>query len=66
MEIIFGSSVQLHDSSLGLMLYLFVVYVMMLPVTQAIQHQMNNELDRVWVEMVIASFKILPLHGQRN
>jgi hypothetical protein len=65
-EIIFGSSVQLHDSSLGLMLYLFVVYVMMLPVTQAIQHQMNNELDRVWVEMVIASFKILPLHGQRN
>jgi hypothetical protein len=43
--------------------YLFVVYLMMLPVAQIVASNdgmiMNDELERMWKEMVMALFKVL-------
>jgi hypothetical protein len=46
------------------MVNLFIVYLKMLKIVETLQHQMegqlmNNELERMWQEAVIAHFKVL-------
>jgi hypothetical protein len=48
-------------------LLLFIIYLKMVLIIQTIQHRMtlslmNNELDRVWKGVTVASFEILSWH----